>query len=117
MKKTYLVAAVMVLALILVAWASRPVNDGNGDQNPGGDHPEVVQEVISKLKDTLGISADEIKVESIEQVEWPNACLGLAGEDEMCAEVITPGWKIVLSVAGDDYTFHTDLSANYIRQK
>ncbi len=63
----------------------------------------------------LGIAADEIAVVSVEPVEWPDACLGLPQADEMCAQVITPGYRIVLEANGQRYTAHTDQTGGRVR--
>jgi hypothetical protein len=50
-----------------------------------------------------------------ERRQWPDACLGLAGEGEACAEVIAPGWRIT-PVVGDEACFpHTDEDTNAVR--
>jgi hypothetical protein len=53
----------------------------------------------------------------MEATEWSDSCLGLARPDEMCAEVITPGWISILEADGKIYEFHTDSSGVNIRQK
>jgi hypothetical protein len=74
-----------------------------------------VAEVRSFAADELGISEDMVLVQSVTEMEWPNACLGLAEEDEMCAEVITPGYQIVVEVGGDSYTYRTDMTGGVVR--
>ena len=93
--------------------------DGDGDDmsdDDTGDLPPVaVLEAQQMLAAQLGISADEISVVSTEQVNWPDACLGMADEGEMCAQVITPGWLIVFEVNGQQYEVHTDDLGQSIR--
>jgi microcystin-dependent protein len=60
-------------------------------------------------------AATEIEVRQVTAVEWPNACLGAAGADEMCAEVITPGFIVVLEWKGAVYTYHTDEDGRQLR--
>jgi hypothetical protein len=45
---------------------------------------------------------------SVEKVEWSDSCLGVGLPAESCAAVITPGYKITLDVAGQEYVIHTD---------
>lgn len=63
----------------------------------------------------LGIAQDAIVVVAEEPVEWPDACLGLPQRDEMCAQVITPGYRIVLEANGQRYTAHTDQTGGRVR--
>lgn len=60
----------------------------------------------------LGAVESEIVVESAAFQEWSNSCLDAADEGEACAEVITPGFVIVMEIEGANYEFHTDLNGN-----
>jgi hypothetical protein len=48
-------------------------------------------------------------------VDWPDSCLGVYRTDEPCAEVITPGFRVLLSAQGHLYEFHTDFNGDNIR--
>ena len=67
------------------------------------------------LADYLGIEADLLELAQIEDAEWPNACLGLAEPDEMCAEVLTPGYRILFAHAGETYVVRTNVSGSAVR--
>ncbi len=54
----------------------------------------------------------ELGIESAAFQEWSNSCLDAAAEGEACAEVITPGFVIVIEVEGTSYEYHTDLNGN-----
>lgn len=60
----------------------------------------------------LRSGAQTIGVVSIEPVDWPDACLGLPGPNEACAQVITPGLRVILSVADRTYEYHTNLDTH-----
>ena len=60
------------------------------------------------LASALGVQVDAVIVVSIEAVDWPDACLGAAKAGTVCAQVITPGFKIVLESDGKEYEYHTD---------
>ncbi len=67
------------------------------------------------LADKLGVAPDDITVLSAEPAEFSDACLGLGGPEEMCAQVITPGWIVKLSAGGQEYEAHTDETAVNVR--
>jgi hypothetical protein len=72
--------------------------------------------LIRRAKEQLveevdGVDFDEIEVVSAEAVEWPDAALGCPQGDMMYAQVITPGYQIVLEADGEEYDFHTESSA------
>jgi hypothetical protein len=67
------------------------------------------------LATKLGVAEDQITIVSVERVEWPDACLGAATEGELCAQVITPGYRIVLETGGKEYEAQTDESGQVVR--
>lgn len=60
------------------------------------------------LAQRIGISESEIAVESAEQTDFPDAALGAPIEDEMSAQVITPGWRIRLKAGGKTYEYRAN---------
>ena len=68
------------------------------------------------LSEKLSVPVEQIQVDKVEPVEWSDSCLDLAGTDEMCAEVITPGYRILLRVDLFQYEFHTNADGSSIRQ-
>ena len=100
---------VITLALIITACGAEPTS------TPHPDLPDAAVAARQALASEMGIAADEIEVVSFSQEDWPDACLGLAETDEMCAQVITPGWRIELSAEGDEYVYRTDESGESIR--
>lgn len=78
-------------------------------------HPAVLalSAVIGDAANLLRIPIDEIAVEYIEAREWPDSCLGLPQDNEGCAEVVTPGYLVVLS---DGFSYRTDMQGNVRRE-
>lgn len=58
-----------------------------------------------------GAGADAALVEA-EAVLWPDACLGAAEPGEICAQVVTPGYRIIIERGGQRTEYHTDLRGN-----
>jgi hypothetical protein len=58
---------------------------------------------------------EEVEVISVDLAEWPDACLGAPGPDEVCAQVITPGYEIELRLDESTYTFRTDKTGATVR--
>ena len=66
---------------------------------------DLILQARRDLAQRLGLSEDEIAEQSIEQVDFPDAALGAPIEDEMSAQVITPGWRIRLSAQNRSYEY------------
>jgi hypothetical protein len=58
------------------------------------------------VRDVLADAGADAALISVEAVEWPDACLGAAREDEVCAEVVTPGYRIVVEQARETIEYH-----------
>ncbi|MCY3904585.1 MAG: hypothetical protein OXF76_15580 [Caldilineaceae bacterium] len=69
--------------------------------------PRLTERAIDNLVQTTDAAADEITVVSTEEVEWSDSSLGCPEPDTMYAQVITPGYLIVLESGGDTYEYHT----------
>ena len=103
------------LLFVLLVAACSPAAAGVGTDIPV--NLPAVQEAQKFLSQSLGVDVAQIQVVKVEDVEWPDACLGLPNGDEACAQVITPGFRITLEVNGQTYILHTDENGLNIRQE
>jgi hypothetical protein len=62
--------------------------------------------LIRQLAENLGLQEASVSVVSNEPVEFADACLGVAMQDVMCAQVIVPGRIVVLEADGVQYEYH-----------
>jgi hypothetical protein len=77
--------------------------------------PLALDEARRSLSRRLGAPEAQVSIREVERVEWPNACLGAGGNEEICAEVITPGFRIVLEARGQEHVYHSDLQGKVRR--
>lgn len=63
----------------------------------------------------LAVDPAAIQVVSVEEVVWNNSCLGVDVPGEMCMEVLTPGYRVVLNVNGQEVAVHTNQDASTLR--
>jgi hypothetical protein len=68
----------------------------------------LISRAISDLTRRLSVMEDEIQVVSVEAVEWPDSSLGCPVEGRDYAQVITPGYEILLQVGENIYRYHSD---------
>lgn len=66
------------------------------------------------LAQQLGLDLDEVQILMTERVEWPDSCLGVEVMDMACAQMITPGYRIVLQANGQTYEYHSDVSGDML---
>lgn len=63
----------------------------------------------------LGVDPANIQVIGVEPVDWRNSCLGVEKPGEMCLEVITPGYRVVLEIDGQQVYVHSNESGDVMR--
>jgi hypothetical protein len=59
------------------------------------------------LAEQLGVEPQSIEVVAMEEVIWPDRCLGLPAP-ELCAQEETPGYRITFRVLGQEYIYRTN---------
>jgi len=111
MKKRLL--ALLALALVLAACTR------SGENSPVLTTPlppKAAVKAQQELAGELGIDPNWITIQEVQAKQWSNTCLDAQAENEICAEQITPGYRIILTYDGTTYTYHTDLEGNQIRE-
>ncbi|MGD2144512.1 MAG: hypothetical protein PVF54_08560 [Anaerolineae bacterium] len=63
---------------------------------------------VAQLAGELEIPSDEIEVLSVELYEWADTSLGCPEAGTSYAQVITPGYRVILETQGEKYEVHTD---------
>ncbi|MGB8508080.1 MAG: hypothetical protein WCD76_06735 [Pyrinomonadaceae bacterium] len=72
------------------------------------DRESAIVRARADLAARLGVAAGEIKEESVEDADFPDASLGAPVRGEMSGMMITPGWRIRLRAAGHVYEYRAN---------
>ena len=75
----------------------------------------LIERASQMLAGELGIAVEDVSLVLLEAVLWPDGGLGCATPDMIVQPVETPGYRIVLEVAGTQYEYHTDLDNQVVR--
>lgn len=81
---------------------------------PAQDEERVIGGAIDALAEWLGVAATRITYDSIQAREWDSACMGVQVPGTVCAEVVTPGYLVRLSVEGSEQAVHASGTGNYV---
>lgn len=77
------------------------------------------QAMVNSLRQSLskqtGIPAKKLRVIESSQKNWTDGCLGLAKPDEMCAQMLVPGWRVVFSNGTRRWIYRTDATGKNYR--
>ncbi len=83
---------------------------------PSGDPVPPFMLALQKFAlDKFNARPNEIRVLKIEPIDWPDACLGAAQAGEICAQMLTPGYRLQVEINGKTYELHTNAGSS-IRQ-
>jgi hypothetical protein len=66
------------------------------------------------LAQRLSVTVDQMTVVSSTYMDWPDASLGCAQKGMVYAQVITPGYRIVLEQGQKQYDYHTSLASTVV---
>ncbi|WP_052665022.1 hypothetical protein [Nitriliruptor alkaliphilus] len=79
-----------------------PADDGEGSVTLEG----ATEVAVADLAATTGTDEADIEVVSAEEVTWSDGSLGCPEPDGMYTQALVPGYRIVLSVAGEQVDYH-----------
>jgi hypothetical protein len=75
---------------------------------------DLLQAIRVDAAERVGVEADNVSIETSEAVDWPDASLGCPGPQMGYAQVITPGFLVVVDVGGNRLHYHTDSVGRFI---
>ena len=92
-----------------------------GECGPGTPEPKVENKAVEAAKIVLAkdlmVDISQISIFSLEKIIWPDSCLGIPGQGEICIPESTPGFRIIMTVGENHYTYHTDLTGENMRRE
>jgi len=78
------------------------------------DVAAAVREEIARRE---GIDGNRLEIVGAEPQTWPDTCLGLAGADEFCGQMLVEGWRVKVSDGDRTWTYRTDGRGNTLRSE
>jgi len=116
----WVVGVIVVLLGVTTWWVMRDTITPAQEEITGGNPSGIMElpaatAVRNALAVRAGSTMEEIVIASAEPTEWPDACLGLPSEGEMCAQVITPGYRVIAQVFGREYVYRTNADGSVVR--
>jgi hypothetical protein len=103
-----LLAVLVLLATVSCASKRATPPPPSGEGMDSKTRAEAFQAAVKDLADKIGAPKSDVAGVSQEDVTWPDSCLGCAKTGEMCAQVLTPGYKLTLRVRDATYVYHSN---------
>ena len=102
-------------ALMLDEPASEPVATGAASPVAGSiPIPQEIAPVITAIAEDLDVPASSVQVVTVEPRDWLDSSLGCPQPDMLYAQVITPGYLILVEVSGERFEYHADERGNIV---
>lgn len=129
---THLLAIGLLSSLLMLAIACSPasttgpfgspsssvdplLNNSPVASAPSSPSATLVANLKSWLSQEISIPVTDISIRSFAAVDWSDACLEVSQPDQMCAQVVTPGYRFLVTTSKGDYGVHSDRSGQSFR--
>jgi hypothetical protein len=88
-----------------------------GESAPQTDGETIAIEAVRVMaaKD-FGYPSNQIQITTVSSEDWPDGCLGLPDDDEMCVMMITSGYEISVTVNGKTATYRTNQNGTMVKR-
>jgi hypothetical protein len=83
-------------------------------ENPTFVPREIIERTKADLVKQFGVNASQIRVMETKAVTWPDSSLGCPQPDMAYAQIITPGYWVLLEAKEQQYPYHTDQNEQII---
>lgn len=70
--------------------------------------PEVQSAVLEAAATRTSRPVSTLRILEANPRNWSDGCLGLAQPDQLCTQVITPGWRIIVTDGRRNWIYRTD---------
>jgi len=79
------------------------------------DYPDVVRAAIAQATTDLGVAPDQLTIVAVEARDWPDSSLGCPQPGRAYAQIVTPGYRLVVQATGRQYDYHTNRTTMIVR--
>lgn len=90
------------------------LREGDGNNTEANLPNAVAQAVLQDASNQFNVPTRQLRIVRSESREWPNSCLGLAQSDRGCAQVMVPGWRVMVEGARQGLIYRTNQSGSLV---
>ena len=89
----------------------QPALTSNTNALPAEVQSAVLEDAARRTSKTVAT----LSIRSAQPQNWSDGCLGLAEPDELCTQIITPGWQVVITDGQRNWTYRTNDSGDLVK--
>lgn len=79
----------------------------------GGLSDDTLADLVAAAAADAGVDIDEISIVTAEQVTWRDGAIGCPEPGMMYTQALTPGYRVVLEIDGEDHHFHASETGEF----
>lgn len=95
-----------------------PTPDPDNTPQPAPENPELFPEPVLLARDAAaeeaGVPPEDVRVLSYQERDWPSTALGCPQPGFSYAQVVTPGFQVLIEANDTTYEYHTNMATNVI---
>lgn len=76
--------------------------------------PSISTAIQNNLQQQTGMELNNFTITSSTPETWSDACLGLANSSQFCAQILTPGWRVIISNQSNHSNHNNDAQNTWI---
>ena len=95
-------------------WLAPSIRNIGPAPTPIPEWSAALQAARKRVAQDLGMDPNALTLIRVEATEWEDSCLGVHLPDQVCLEVIIPGYRFIFEAAGRRYEAHTDRDGNIV---
>jgi hypothetical protein len=77
--------------------------------------PNIKSAVLRDVSQRTSQNVAAFRITEAEEHTWSDSCLGLSEPDQFCAQVLTPGWQVLVTDGKEEWVYRTDASGNLVK--
>lgn len=71
--------------------------------------------ILSDATKRTSKTVASLRITDAQKQSWKDSCLGLAQPGTLCAQVIVPGWKVVVTDGQNEWVYRTDEKGKQVK--
>ena len=126
MKRSILMVFILLLSLLAACTAALPAEPmehktlipklpGGLTQTVSVEQPAVIA-ARNALAVNRGIDAATIQLIGMDPVDWTNSCLDVQVTGQACEQVMTPGYRLIFDISGEQVEYRTNLAGDVVME-
>lgn len=82
---------------------------------PANLPPKIARAVLRDLVQKTNLPVSTFRITQAERRTWSDSCLGLGALNELCAQVLVPGWQVVVEGGDRRWVYRTDAAGELVK--